>query len=62
MSERQAKSPYQRHQKAPHVYSELYRAWRRAVMRGDDDEAERLGAEHTARFLRGAAFVRAEAA
>lgn len=39
--------------KSPIRYSQLYQTWRRAAMAGRKEEADRLGAEHTARALGG---------
>lgn len=44
-------SPYQRHEKAPYRYSELYYRWRGALKDGRAREASQLGREHTARFM-----------
>ena len=49
-------SPYQRYQKAPFIYSETYRAWKQAVMRGDRDEAARVSRRHATQFGYAAAF------
>lgn len=46
MSERKAKSPYQRYQKTPHQYSEAYRRWKSAVKGGRDHEARAAHAAH----------------
>lgn len=39
MTDRKAKSPYQRYQKTPFVYSEAYRRWKSAVKDGRDRDA-----------------------
>lgn len=33
---RRAKSPYQKYQKRPHIYSEELRRWRQAVIKRDE--------------------------
>lgn len=53
MAER-AGSRYAAKQKAglvPHRYSELYRQWREARAKGDHQLADRLGRQHTVRFI-----------
>lgn len=47
---KKAQSPYVKYTKRPHVYSELYRSWKAAVLRGDFGTAARLGRQHTERF------------
>ncbi len=46
-----AQSPYQKYNKRPHKYSELYQRWRTAVLAGRTGEARRLGVEHSRRWL-----------
>lgn len=48
---RKAKSPYQRYQKTPFVYSELYRRWFSAMTAGRKDEADKIGRDHSRRFM-----------
>lgn len=46
-----ARSPYQRYGKTPSKYSDLYQRWNRLMKSGHEQEANAVGAEHTARFL-----------
>ena len=43
-------SPYQRYNKAPYRYSDIYYQWRSAVLKGDTKGADRLSARHFAKF------------
>lgn len=43
-------SSYARHGKQPYRYSETFRKWKAAVMEGRTSEADRLSAEHKARY------------
>lgn len=45
------RSPYARHAKKEYLYSQLYRDWASFRRAGQDDEARRLGAEHTQKHL-----------
>lgn len=47
---RKSKSPYQRYNKAPYRYSELYYQWRAAVLKGDTRLARELSAKHSQKF------------
>lgn len=49
------KSPYQRHNKAPYKYSEIYQLWKAAVLAGRDHDATKHARAHYARFVLGAA-------
>ena len=51
MTEKKAKSPYQRYGKTPYRYSADYYAWRAAAIRGDKNEAERIGRVHSRKFI-----------
>lgn len=43
-------SPYQRYNKAPYRYSDLYYQWRAAVLKGDNKLADRLSEKHSQKF------------
>lgn len=47
---KKAKSPYQRHQKSPFVYSNEYRAWRAAVREGKPANIRHAAEAHNRRF------------
>ena len=44
MTDKKARSPYQRHSKQPYLYSQELRNWREAVRRRDMTEADRANA------------------
>lgn len=48
--EKKRKSCYQRHAKAPYVYSETLRQWEKAAKKGDDAAAEHYAAIHAKQF------------
>jgi hypothetical protein len=50
MSNRKAKSPYQRYGKTPWKYSELLNSLLRARMSGSIDEANMLARQHSQKF------------
>lgn len=47
------KSPYKKYGKRPWQYSEAYRRWRAAIIKGDERAARRASEDHADRFLRG---------
>lgn len=49
-TEKKARSPYQRYQKAPYVYSSEYRAWRSAVREGKPAAIRAAAEAHNRRF------------
>lgn len=50
---KKSKSPYKKHNKKPHQYSEQYRAWRSAVGShgATSSQAREASKRHAARFL-----------
>jgi hypothetical protein len=54
---KKARSPYAKYNKRPYQYSETYRNWKAAVIRGDRSAAARLGRQHTQRFLPGSRYI-----
>ena len=50
MSHPKAKSPYQRYQKSPFRYSDIFRDWMAATIVGRVGEATTLGDKHTRAF------------
>lgn len=51
MAAEKSKSPYQRYQKTPYRYSDLYQRWRQARLNGREGEARTLSAQHSLRFF-----------
>lgn len=54
MAKKSAKSPYQKHGKAPFLYSEPLRRWRDAIRRNDQSAASEADEQWRAMRRRGA--------